>query len=229
MTTITIPATRKEMVTTLTGWQNLITATQWSKAATLAAFVELPGKGGDRKSDQRSKVTFDRMTCDEFAALGIAGLRSKNTIRAYVRRWIATTRPIPQPGDQVDLDGLPEWDTEEAAPATAEVMPAPPTKEPAPKRRKWDDLTPEEQAADNAIAEEGARELVRMAKVEEATEDTVKRGQGEGTRMALEAGFLIGELVKHRHYRLVEQLIERAQALLDLEQAQDLTPEMFHD
>lgn len=180
--TITIPATREEMVTTLTGWQTLITATQWSKAATLAAYVELPGQGHRSDLAKNSQVLSPR----EFAKLGIAGLRSKDTITKYVRRWIASGRPIPQPGDEVDLDGLPEWDTgvEEAAPNTAEVVPAPPTKEPAPKRRKWDDLTPEEQAADNAMAEEGGRNLVRITKERMAAEDAAMQGQAEGARMA---------------------------------------------
>jgi hypothetical protein len=116
MTIITIPRSREDMVSRLTGIQRLLTATQWEKAAILAAFVRISERGGDRGNQHTGgKVKSDSatLTPDEFAALGIAGLRSKNTIVRYVRRWIATTRPIPKPGDQVDLDGLPDWTEEE--------------------------------------------------------------------------------------------------------------------
>lgn len=98
---VQIPASLDEAVTTLGGLDRLLTAKRWERAAIVAAFVTLSeGKGKRNVTSDISPV--------EFAALGIAGLTSKNTVAEYVRRWLEQ-RPAPRPGEKVDLDGLPEW------------------------------------------------------------------------------------------------------------------------
>lgn len=82
----------------LEGASRLLMATDWEKAAIVAAFVEVVEHGGDRTS----KRTF-ALAPKEFAALGIAGLKSDNTVRRYVEAWQSTGLPRPHPGDTVDL------------------------------------------------------------------------------------------------------------------------------
>jgi len=57
------------------------TATGWERAAIVAAFVQLPGRGS-RATEERRTTFF---TAEEFATLGIGGLKSDRTIRIYVQ------------------------------------------------------------------------------------------------------------------------------------------------
>jgi hypothetical protein len=101
----TIPASIEDATSALTGVERLLTAKEWERCAIVAAFVTL-----DNKPGPKSSVTSDRSP-ERFAALGIAGLKSKNTVQRYVERWEATGRAKPRPGEVIDLDGLPGWNT----------------------------------------------------------------------------------------------------------------------
>lgn len=82
----------------LQGMARLLTATDWERAAIVAAFVEVGEHGGDRTSKRTSALA-----PKEFAALGIAGLRSDNTVRRYADAWRSTGLPRPTPGEPVTL------------------------------------------------------------------------------------------------------------------------------
>ncbi len=81
----------------------LVTATEWERAAIVAAFVEFPGQGS--RSDLLTSE--EVMSPERFAALGIAGLKSSNTVRRYVNAWQSTGRPRPNPGETVELPTTP--------------------------------------------------------------------------------------------------------------------------
>lgn len=241
MTIITIPRSREDMVSRLTGIQRLLTATQWEKAAILAAFVELSEHGGDRKSIKMQKH-LDRMSTEEFASLGVAGLRHKNTVRRYVRRWIATTRPIPKPGEQVDLDGLPEWETE--------VVEA---QQPEPRKQVQEESSPEQERVDEAwqnlhdhlVKEEEAaavgvpftdednaetERLMRLVgKEKEAQDLAANSGRAKGLELFTLAKILVDDMHRWGHTDRIAALRDYASALLEAQEAQSLTPEMFHD
>lgn len=108
MSTFTIPASLDEAVGQLEGIERLLTAKRWERAAILAAFVEI-GEHGENRHTKRTLLS-----SRQFAALGIAGLKSHMTVREYVRRWLEDSgRPRPEPGQVIDLDGLPPWDKPE--------------------------------------------------------------------------------------------------------------------
>lgn len=86
----------------------LATATQWALAAVCATYVRLPGPG--RRAESVTDDGF--LSADQFAALGLRGLTSPTTVRRYARRWLEV-RQKPEPGDVLDLTGLPEWDSPE--------------------------------------------------------------------------------------------------------------------
>jgi hypothetical protein len=82
--TIQIPATIEEAITQLGGLGQLLTAKGWQRAAIIWAFTFEPKKPGPRKRDS-SEVSY--LTCKEFAALGIHGLRSDVTVADHRRNW----------------------------------------------------------------------------------------------------------------------------------------------
>jgi hypothetical protein len=98
---IHIPASIEDATARLTGLESLLTATEWEKAAIVAAFVTLgEGRG---KANVKSDIS-----CAEFASLGIAGLKSHNTVRRYVEAWtIEAGLTPPLKGQDVDLPDMP--------------------------------------------------------------------------------------------------------------------------
>jgi hypothetical protein len=83
----------------------------WGLAGYLASRVTLDGEGQGTRSDRgRTSATSSRglLSPREFAALGIRGLRSKDTVRLYVERWQATGLPVPTPGTSVTMPDL-DW------------------------------------------------------------------------------------------------------------------------
>lgn len=62
-----------------------LTATEWERAAILAAFVDLPGRTGRPKKSAEVR-TFE--SPQEFAKRGIVGLKSENTVARYVKAWM---------------------------------------------------------------------------------------------------------------------------------------------
>ncbi len=99
MATIRLPDTITKAVAKLSGIDSLLTAKRWERAAIVYAFTVMPGSGGTPdRAKQRSELTFD-----EFAKLGIAGLKSKNTVQRYHELWAAHGDPNLQLGDEAEL------------------------------------------------------------------------------------------------------------------------------
>lgn len=99
---------------TIEGVKTLLTARKWDKAAIVWSYVQgQEGRGGDTRSTN-GKSAIGKYTPSEFAALGIAGLRSHHTVREYWQRWqdaidSGHAQPV-APGDEIvapDLDWPP--------------------------------------------------------------------------------------------------------------------------
>ena len=58
----------------------MLLASDWERAAIVAAFVEMPGQGARSDLASSSEV----LSPEQFAALGIVGLKSKDTVRRYL-------------------------------------------------------------------------------------------------------------------------------------------------
>jgi len=111
MTTIKIPKSIEEVMTELGELGELLTAGGWKRAALLATVVRLPGSGG--RKDRAAKRDTAFCSCDEFASLDIKGLRSANTVRLYVQRWLdANDGQYPTLGDRV-TQPADDWPPEE--------------------------------------------------------------------------------------------------------------------
>lgn len=82
---ITIPATTDELRSSLDGLGKLLTAKQWERAAIVYAWTSDDTPQGPRRSVARTSHT--RLSFREFSELGIAGLRSKDTVALYHRTW----------------------------------------------------------------------------------------------------------------------------------------------
>jgi DNA N-6-adenine-methyltransferase (Dam) len=86
----------------------LASATEWKRAAIVYARVQVR----DHQGRPAEKVKSDLLTPAEYALLGIHGLRSKTTVRAYWRAWDkAVTEGLAEPvklGDQVTVPSA-EW------------------------------------------------------------------------------------------------------------------------
>lgn len=85
MTNIVIPATIDAAKESLAGLDGLITAKEWERAAIVYAFTRdgIPGEGGPGRQDGTSTILLP----SEFAALGVAGLRSDKTVRRHRKAW----------------------------------------------------------------------------------------------------------------------------------------------
>ncbi len=94
----TIPSTVSDALLQLQGVGSLATATDWARAAFVSALVT---EGRPRADTVRS----DRyLTPQEFAAVGIKGLKSKNSVRRYLIAWERFAgRPKPRLGDRIEV------------------------------------------------------------------------------------------------------------------------------
>jgi len=72
---VKVPSTAQEVIDQLVAAGDLITATEWRRAALVAAVVRLPGDG-------------EGETPAAFAKRGIVGLRSESTVTIYVQNWL---------------------------------------------------------------------------------------------------------------------------------------------
>lgn len=99
------------------------TAREWKRAAMVYARVRVQAEQG-RPSDEE-KVKSDLLSPAEYAALGIHGLCSKNTVRRYWQAWSnAITEGLAEPvslGDEVELPDA-EW-ADYYSPAPVETPP----------------------------------------------------------------------------------------------------------
>jgi hypothetical protein len=107
MTTIIVPASLEDAVSALSGIEGLLTAKEWERAAIVAAFTRQETHGGDRKSDQVVESPLDRLVPRAFAAMGISGLRSDQTVRNYRKAWMDEVGRAPEPGQEVALPSTP--------------------------------------------------------------------------------------------------------------------------
>jgi hypothetical protein len=109
LTTIQIPSTIGAAKRELGSLGALLTATEWQRAAIVWAFTHESENGGDRRSDQSSDLTTDRLTIANLIRQNITGLRSRNSIAAYREAWErameAGARDV-RPGDNVRLPKL---------------------------------------------------------------------------------------------------------------------------
>lgn len=104
MASIQIPRTAKAVVAELGTVGELLTATEWRKAALIASVVRLPGRGA-----RREEAGSSFFTAEQFADQRLAGLRSKDTVRLYVERWLAANDgAYPRLGAKVKLP-TDEW------------------------------------------------------------------------------------------------------------------------
>lgn len=99
MSTFIIPASIEDATRALSGIDALLTAKDWERAAIVAAFVEV----GEQHQNRHVERTSALLTPKGFAALGIAGLKSDNTVRRYVEAWASTGLPRPTPGEEVEM------------------------------------------------------------------------------------------------------------------------------
>jgi hypothetical protein len=110
-THIAIPATIEAVTADLNNVGELVTAKEWQRAAIVATYVQVGEQGVG--VHQAGKAT-SSLSPREFAALGITGLTSKDTVRKYARAWL-NNHPRPEPGDTVTLptDPFPRTRTRE--------------------------------------------------------------------------------------------------------------------
>jgi hypothetical protein len=129
---ITMPGTVEEAVEHLGALGKLISATKWERAAIIAMLVGPPtGRTGRPSADKSLDLATFPYTPQTLADVGIHGLRSRATVEHHRNQW-CNNRPVPQPGEEVDLDELGEWTgtttvqkrEERAAPPTPEAITA---------------------------------------------------------------------------------------------------------
>lgn len=94
---------------TIEGVAGLLTARKWEKAAIVYAWTKPEVTGRPRKDGKSSKTT-GLYGIQEFADLGLAGLRSDRTVSNYRNAWVwaiqeSLAEPV-APGDQLDLNDL---------------------------------------------------------------------------------------------------------------------------
>lgn len=78
-----IPKTLEQATTRLTSLGEIVTASEWERAAIVYAFTEAPGQG------KRTDLSTSRevLSFEQFAKLKIHGLRSRDTVKLYRDRW----------------------------------------------------------------------------------------------------------------------------------------------
>lgn len=78
--------------------------TKWHWAAVVACYV-VEGEGRGKSVNAISSIS-----PEDFAALGIAGLQSKDTVRRYLHVWLeANDGERPEPGQAVAIPDMDEW------------------------------------------------------------------------------------------------------------------------
>lgn len=111
MTKIHVPDSLAEAIASLNGIDGLLTAKEWERAAIVFAFTAEGGTPGPKVD----RGGFTAISCREFAALGIAGLRSDQTVRRHRKAWqdaIDRGKAVAvQPGSEVTLPDLPWGET----------------------------------------------------------------------------------------------------------------------
>lgn len=101
-----IPASVGGATKKLAELSGLIRASEWERAAIVATFVETSEQGVGIRQAGKARSS---LSAQEFAALGIVGLRSKDTVRRYVDAWNSLGIGRPTPGERFDVEDLPDW------------------------------------------------------------------------------------------------------------------------
>lgn len=175
-TKFTIPRTVEAAGKQLAELDGLITARSWQRAAIVYAFVSVADGKGKAPANRDSAIS-----PAEFAALGIAGLRSDNTVRAYRGHWQyaidqGKAKPV-GPGSRVEEPDLPFPPNPDSAAGTSRSWAS------RPPEQRAKDITealkdPEvaERVAPSAIAQQAvrpdvARAIARNKPAREAVED----------------------------------------------------------
>ena len=107
MSRIDLPLDIEEAVLSLKGLGELITATEWKRAAIVWAFTE--DRQGQKDTSHRS---VQGLGLQEFADLKLEGLKSRNSVAKYRKAWqraidVGAAKDV-QPGQRVTLPDL-EW------------------------------------------------------------------------------------------------------------------------
>lgn len=100
---VIIPSTLDEVKEHLNGLGKLVTAKEWERAAIVWAWTA-PREFGANQHTQG--VNSDTLSFSAFAALGIVGLRSKNSVAHYHSRWQSIIDElgdeyVVRPGDEI--------------------------------------------------------------------------------------------------------------------------------
>jgi hypothetical protein len=102
---------------TIEGVAGLLTARGWERAAIVWAYVHSSENQAHVKTDMRGKL----YTPESFAALGLSGLRSKNTVQAYWQAWQDAMKKrkakAVKPGDTIEVPDLTFPSTDTTSPA----------------------------------------------------------------------------------------------------------------
>ena len=121
---ITVPRSIAAAERKLNELAEIATATEWSRAAIVATYVN-PGAGQGRRTSRSSAGGLE--SASAFARRGIVGLRSENTVLIYARAWLDRfDRPVPGRRLSVTIEedwpptrtGTDGYDTEEGAART---------------------------------------------------------------------------------------------------------------
>lgn len=195
-----IPDNIEDAVLDLNGLDELVTASEWRRAAVVWAFTT-------NRQGQHTYPT-SGIGVVEFATLGIAGLRSKNTVTKYRKAWVkAMERGSAdlKPGDEfVEPDA--DWDACFNPPPPR--LDRSPTKKKKPALEAWD-----ESSWDCEKLNESTR-LVRMNEIMWNTLDGLEGTDGE---MLIRVGQSILDLVGDENKvrgiaRMMHSVIEFASA-----------------
>ena len=132
----------------------------------MACYVVEPGAGARTDLAKSSEVT-----ADDFAALGIAGLQSKDTVRVFLHNWMEHSGGLrPEPGEAIEIPSMDTWPTKRTR--KRERPGATPADMPKPRTRPWHQRLAETgdpvEAASiirkhTKIPDEIGRELVRQS------------------------------------------------------------------
>jgi hypothetical protein len=102
MDKVDIPVSLTAATERLASIGELLTATEWTRAAIIAAFVRL--NDGPGQPPQRIAKSRHSLSTYDFAELGIVGLQTPDTVRRYVKAWLAVNDgKYPTPGRTVKL------------------------------------------------------------------------------------------------------------------------------
>lgn len=110
---ISIPSTVEQAVSRLTGLDEsittakaLLTASEWERAAIVAALIRPTRKGRPRK-DGKVDESIHFQSFRAFAGLGIVGLRNHAEVSRYYRVWMEEVGVEPDLGGEVELPTTP--------------------------------------------------------------------------------------------------------------------------